>query len=150
MAFTFANHRRDRIDYGTSFTIVLPSLKVDNGWAHVYCEDGRDLFIHHEGMEEEIEEKKCRFCSKMDIHGTHQKCGRCSVSYYCSKQCQEQDWKILKHKIICDYDKDRQIYPDKPEPMYVTGEVAKMLGMDLKELDKMQRAEKKLKKKQKK
>ena len=29
-----------------------------------------------------------------------QRCGRCSVAYYCSKKCQKQDWG--RHKVDCD------------------------------------------------
>ena len=33
--------------------------------------------------------------------GKLQKCSRCRVARYCSKECQKRDWKYGQHKEIC-------------------------------------------------
>ena len=42
----------------------------------------------------------CEVCGKKEKNlGDFQKCGRCKLSYYCSRSCQKLDWK--KHKLLC-------------------------------------------------
>ena len=40
----------------------------------------------------------CNFCNKRDV--TLLRCGKCSKTSYCSKDCQRADWK-LRHKAFC-------------------------------------------------
>jgi hypothetical protein len=40
----------------------------------------------------------CRFCWREEAQ-SH--CAKCLRVKYCSKECQVQDWKLLKHKDIC-------------------------------------------------
>ncbi|CAL8124767.1 unnamed protein product [Orchesella dallaii] len=46
-------------------------------------------------------ENMCWFCAESVATKDLQKCGRCRKAVYCSKECQEHDWKIMKHKLIC-------------------------------------------------
>ncbi|CAL8124773.1 unnamed protein product [Orchesella dallaii] len=40
----------------------------------------------------------CWFCGEANAQ---QKCSQCKKAWYCSKECQQLDWKMLKHKFIC-------------------------------------------------
>ncbi|CAF0829268.1 unnamed protein product [Rotaria sordida] len=40
----------------------------------------------------------CRCCGK--ANSSHV-CSQCKQAYYCSKECQIMDWKLYKHKLIC-------------------------------------------------
>ncbi len=45
-------------------------------------------------------DKKCDVCSKeQSAHVTLQRCSKCGNKYYCSQQCQVNDWR--KHRVIC-------------------------------------------------
>lgn len=39
----------------------------------------------------------CNYCGKRDVTPA---CGKCGVTYYCSKECQKADWAF--HKQVCD------------------------------------------------
>ena len=45
--------------------------------------------------------RMCRYCNKRElVDGQRfQACSRCSISYYCSKECQKSDWPV--HKLHC-------------------------------------------------
>merc|ERR1712098_370097 len=48
--------------------------------------------------------KRCsnKFCGKIEAQPREfQKCARCGVVYYCSKNCQKKDWKKGGHKKRC-------------------------------------------------
>lgn len=40
----------------------------------------------------------CRFCG---LDGARQTCAKCMKAKYCNRECQQADWKILKHKLVC-------------------------------------------------
>lgn len=40
---------------------------------------------------------RCNFCKKM---GNQKKCQRCKSCYYCSRECQKNDWKTHKKKCV--------------------------------------------------
>lgn len=40
----------------------------------------------------------CRYCCEPNTTKT---CGKCQQANYCSKDCQLNDWKLYKHKLIC-------------------------------------------------
>lgn len=44
--------------------------------------------------------RMCRYCNKKElIDGPRfQACSRCSISYYCSKECQKSDWPVHKNQ----------------------------------------------------
>lgn len=43
--------------------------------------------------------RKCRNCFKLLTPG--QSCAKCKRAAYCGKECQTQDWKYIKHNLIC-------------------------------------------------
>jgi hypothetical protein len=50
----------------------------------------------------ERREKVCSQCDKKRTAEMHfYKCSNCKFVYYCSRECQEKQWK--SHKIVCDY-----------------------------------------------
>lgn len=66
----------------------------------------------------ERDRQYCELCGKME---NLLKCGRCRISFYCSKEHQKQDWK--KHKLNC---KEPQLPKQKPGQTQLTGEDAKI------------------------
>ncbi|CAL8140923.1 unnamed protein product [Orchesella dallaii] len=46
-------------------------------------------------------ENMCRFCGDEGAVSNPLKCARCQNAVYCSKECQENDWKFMKHKLVC-------------------------------------------------
>lgn len=60
-----------------------------------------------DGKADEAEEHKGRFClvcGKVEDKEkgiVMKKCGRCRVAEYCGAQCQNMDWTIGKHKMMC-------------------------------------------------
>lgn len=40
----------------------------------------------------------CRFCLTRDAKHV---CGRCKKARYCCRECQVDDWKLYKHKLVC-------------------------------------------------
>ncbi|UJR24179.1 hypothetical protein I4U23_027145 [Adineta vaga] len=40
----------------------------------------------------------CRYCCEANASKF---CGKCEQARYCSKECQTNDWKLYKHKLIC-------------------------------------------------
>lgn len=86
---------QEKVGYGCKITIAEPWLKYAlDGRIMIRIDENSSLFIH-----EVKDPKKCRFCGKAD---SEQKCARCKRAFYCSRECQIHDWKILKHKDICD------------------------------------------------
>ncbi|XP_026164548.1 egl nine homolog 1 isoform X1 [Mastacembelus armatus] len=59
----------------------------------------------------------CELCGKME---NLLKCGRCRISFYCSKEHQKQHWK--KHKLICKEADKAQISKQKPEQTPPSGD----------------------------
>ena len=47
---------------------------------------------------ESVVHKMCRYCGKQDSKFN---CSKCLNSFYCSKDCQLNDWNLLDHKLIC-------------------------------------------------
>lgn len=64
--------------------------KQNNGPSH-----GNDG-LEENGRQATIDTNRCNTCNK---RGKMKKCTQCKSTYYCSKECQIQDWK--KHKKRC-------------------------------------------------
>lgn len=86
---------QQKVGYGCKISIANPWLKFAlDGRKMIRVEDDGALFIH-----KSRDPQKCRFCGNAN---SEKKCARCKRAYYCSRECQTHDWKILKHKEICD------------------------------------------------
>uniref|UniRef100_A0A7N8XQI4 hypoxia-inducible factor-proline dioxygenase n=1 Tax=Mastacembelus armatus TaxID=205130 RepID=A0A7N8XQI4_9TELE len=72
------------------------------------CKDVSDL---------DRDRQYCELCGKME---NLLKCGRCRISFYCSKEHQKQHWK--KHKLICKEADKAQISKQKPEQTPPSGD----------------------------
>lgn len=48
--------------------------------------------------------RMCRKCKKDVLSTVIRRCGRCHMAYYCSRECQKEDWKA--HRGDCDLLKD--------------------------------------------
>ena len=45
--------------------------------------------------------RQCEWCEESPARGEVKRCGRCRAVFYCSKECQTQDWKFGNHKKSC-------------------------------------------------
>jgi len=86
-----------KLGFGSRLTILNPMMRmaVDNKPA-IRLDDNKNVIFHPQYKDTTM----CRFCSK---RSASLKCARCLRAYYCNKECQTSDWKILKHKRVCDY-----------------------------------------------
>lgn len=84
--------------------------------------EGRDLKgqqLANENMErcatvldQDRDKQYCELCGKME---NLLKCGRCRISFYCSKEHQKQHWK--KHKLTCREADRTKIVPQTPQQL---------------------------------
>jgi TPR repeat protein len=80
---------------------------VDGGpealfWARKGVEAGnKGAKVYLDAFEKEFC-AKCIFCEKRPKVGEHlSRCTRCKGSFYCSRECQEQHWRVAGHKDDC-------------------------------------------------
>ncbi|XP_037040161.1 uncharacterized protein LOC119077107 [Bradysia coprophila] len=86
---------RQNLAFGSTITVLNPyyrlasdgsvALRVDHPKTIIYRECGKNNPV-------------CRYCWKGNPQHA---CGSCKRVKYCSRSCQTDDWKILKHKMIC-------------------------------------------------
>lgn len=62
-------------------------------------------------LDPDSDKQFCELCGKM---GNLLKCGRCRISFYCSKEHQKQHWK--KHKLTCVEAEKTKIVPQTQQP----------------------------------
>jgi hypothetical protein len=86
---------QETFGFGCKISIANPFIKTAmDGRTMIRVDEDEDIFIH-----KKKDKSMCRFCSKESaVH----KCGRCKRAKYCSRECQTHDWKIMKHKKLCD------------------------------------------------
>ncbi|CAF1396717.1 unnamed protein product [Adineta ricciae] len=65
---------------------MKPSIRVDDVASIVMQSDSERIV------------NMCRYCCEADASKL---CGKCQRARYCSKECQINDWKLYKHKLIC-------------------------------------------------
>jgi hypothetical protein len=84
-----------KFPFGCTFQIVNPYCRIaaGDGKPVIRVDDPNTIFV----IDDEVK-KMCRFCFK---DGCKSKCSKCNMAYYCSKDCQDNDYKNLNHKLIC-------------------------------------------------
>ena len=94
---------------GRTFTVLSPYVRMaadgkpiiridDPSHSLQFDDDDKDDTTATATADDECAASVCRFCMQA---GAKFKCARCSNACYCSKQCQINDWKTLKHKLVC-------------------------------------------------
>lgn len=86
---------RKNLCFGSKIRVLNPHFWVDtDGSVALRVDDLKPIVFQKSGKDNLI----CRYCWKEDAT---QHCSFCKRSRYCSRSCQLNDWKILKHKLIC-------------------------------------------------
>lgn len=84
----------DLYPIGARFVLMNPYIRMaKDGMPMLRVDDPKSLVLM-----ENVKFKMCRFCGS---ENSKYNCARCLNSFYCSQQCQINDWKILDHKLIC-------------------------------------------------
>ncbi|CAL8115231.1 unnamed protein product [Orchesella dallaii] len=85
---------QEKFMFGSKITIFNPYMQVRNPDTDtgIRNDDPRCIMIM-DGFP-----NRCRFCGNANAQ---LKCSICKKAWYCSKDCQQHDWKMLKHKLIC-------------------------------------------------
>lgn len=110
-----SNEIQKKLGFGCSYSILNPYMRIAQDMKPgIRIDDPRSIIINSTSDQS----KKCRFCLSGELKGllffklniqfilftvdeNLKKCARCKRVWYCSKECQNNDWKLLKHKIIC-------------------------------------------------
>lgn len=86
---------RQNLAFGSKITILNPYYHVPSDDTAILRVDNPSTVIYNEpGQQNQI----CRYCWKRN---PQLQCVQCKRVKYCSKECQVDDWKLLKHKRIC-------------------------------------------------
>ncbi|XP_065639984.1 uncharacterized protein LOC136072655 [Hydra vulgaris] len=81
---------------GCTFSIINPYIRLAiDGEPMIRVDDPNSVI-----MSEKCKIDMCLYCGKEESKYT---CSKCKIAKYCSKECQCNDWKILKHKSACNY-----------------------------------------------
>jgi hypothetical protein len=82
---------------GTRFSLLNPYHRLANdGRPMIRVDDSNSIIVSATDYKD-----ICYYCGKPDNEVPLMKCARCQVACYCSKQCQQLDWKLFLHKEIC-------------------------------------------------
>jgi len=78
---------------GKRISIIHPYMRMGmDGKPYIRVDNPSTVISHHD-----TPHSVCALCQS----DTEMRCQRCLATFYCSKRCQEIDWKIFKHKLIC-------------------------------------------------
>ncbi|CAL8124770.1 unnamed protein product [Orchesella dallaii] len=84
----------DKFGIGKKFAIFNPYMQVGDDEAGLVLRNYEPKCIvyldHVQNM--------CRFCGD---ENSQLKCSKCKEACYCSKECEQHDWKMMRHKLIC-------------------------------------------------
>ncbi|CAF5022111.1 unnamed protein product, partial [Rotaria sp. Silwood1] len=82
---------------GSKMHIINPYLRIGAGDMKptVRVDDCSSIVMQSES---ERILNMCRYCCEANASKV---CSRCQQAHYCSKECQINDWKLYKHKLIC-------------------------------------------------
>ena len=87
---------KEKFPVGCIFTIIDPyAILTDDGKPMIKVDNPNTVI-----MSGKTKLDICLYCGKEQ---SMYKCSRCKTVKYCSKQCQNNDWKILNHKDVCNY-----------------------------------------------
>ena len=86
----------ERFVVGCKMAVINPYLRLAmDGKPGVRVDDYKSIVSHPLS---DAERAVCWFC--LTTRAT-KVCSKCRLAQYCSKQCQQQDWKLYDHKRIC-------------------------------------------------
>uniref|UniRef100_T1J229 MYND-type domain-containing protein n=1 Tax=Strigamia maritima TaxID=126957 RepID=T1J229_STRMM len=80
-----------RFAYGSKIVIMNPYMSTSSDGKPVLIVEDRKSLIFESGENSKL----CRFCKKPNAD---KRCSKCQKAYYCSKECQKNDWKDMNHK----------------------------------------------------
>eukprot|EP00026_Physarum_polycephalum_P002467 Phypoly_transcript_02474.p1 GENE.Phypoly_transcript_02474~~Phypoly_transcript_02474.p1 ORF type:complete len:892 (+),score=143.23 Phypoly_transcript_02474:206-2677(+) len=92
--FGFETNRQAEVEFwvGKKISIINPYLRIGmDDRAYIRVDNPNTVIIHS---------TECKTVCALCLADGSMKCGKCKA-FYCSKKCQEIDWKIYKHKLIC-------------------------------------------------
>ena len=81
---------------GVEFCIINPYIRMAADGKPMIRVDDPKTIMFTGSMKVEM----CYYCGKEKAKNM---CGRCKEAKYCSVECQTNDWKILKHNLICQH-----------------------------------------------
>lgn len=85
---------RQDFKIGTWITIINPYIRqAADGKPMIRVDDVKSIMFTGK-----FTNKMCQYCGKSDSKFN---CSKCMKAFYCSKQCQVNDWKELNHKHVC-------------------------------------------------
>ncbi|RWS09620.1 uncharacterized protein B4U79_17242 [Dinothrombium tinctorium] len=80
---------------GCKVRIINPYFSItSNGLAGLLVQEQSCLHF----LTKQKVKDMCLFCGAEDAQS---RCGKCNKALYCDQQCQLNDWKLYKHKMIC-------------------------------------------------
>lgn len=86
---------RRKLCFGSKITVLNPYYRLaSDGSVALRVDDPKSIIYVASGKDNPI----CRYCWK---ESPQHSCGNCKRAKYCCRSCQTDDWKILKHKLIC-------------------------------------------------
>lgn len=83
------------LGFGCKVAIMNPYMRLSTNVTNGIRNDEPRCLIYLGKIE-----SMCRFCGEKNAK---YKCAKCKKANYCSKECQEVDWKELNHKLICSF-----------------------------------------------
>ena len=87
---------KEKFPIGCIFTIINPYARLAaHGKSMIRVDDPNTVI-----MSEKRKIDMCFYCGKEQSRYT---CSRCKAAKYCSKECQNNDWKMLNHIDVCDF-----------------------------------------------
>jgi len=83
-----------KLGIGQKITIYNPIMQMGDQETDIGIRNDEPKCIVYQDQVHQL----CRFCGGGNAA---KKCSQCKKALYCSQKCQQHDWKILKHKLIC-------------------------------------------------
>ena len=89
-----SNRIEESYKLGRIFSIVNPYIRMArDGKPMIRVDDPKSVIFF-----DDIQRDICRFCLKGN---SKYNCSKCKIAQYCCKECQIDDWKVFKHKLVC-------------------------------------------------